>query len=163
MTRSAVRANCLDASALVKKYVKEEGSHKLKQYLQDQPTWYTTLFCYFEALSCLKTKWKRGEMTKDEYLGTAADLSADFWVRWRQVEDLDFGSPTVHGEAERIAKRHDKLDLSDAFQILSVRDGFFRGLSGESKTLLITADKDLADAAKQEGIGTWDPLREDPP
>lgn len=163
MSTSAVRANCLDASALVKKYVKEEGSNKLKQYLQDQPTWYATLFCYFEALSCLKTKWKRAEMTKDAYLEAASDLSADFWVRWRQVKDLDFGSPTVYGDAQRIARRHEKLDLSDAFQILSVKEGLFRGLSGESKTILITADKDLAEAARQEEIDTWYFLTEPPP
>ena len=53
MGRIACHAICLDASALVKLYVKEEGSDKIRDYVSRKGPWYTTLFCYFEALGVL--------------------------------------------------------------------------------------------------------------
>jgi len=47
------------------------------------------------------------------------------------------------------------LDLSDAFQILSVKQGFYSVLDGDSKTILITGDKKLSKAAKKEGLRVW--------
>ena len=46
---------CVDASALVKNYVKEDFSDE-SSYLRDHPDWYTTLFTFFEALTVLKVK-----------------------------------------------------------------------------------------------------------
>jgi hypothetical protein len=50
---------------------------------------------------------------------------------------LSFLSPGVFVAALRISERHD-LDLSDAFQIVSLKEGFFSVLSGESQTVLVT-------------------------
>jgi len=43
----------------------------------------------------------------------------------------------------------------DAFQLLTVKEGDFSHFINDSKTLLITADKNLASAAEKEGIKTW--------
>jgi predicted nucleic acid-binding protein len=55
------------------------------------------------------------------------------------------------------------VDLSDAFQILSVKKGYFSPLSGDSKTILVTADKTLAKIARAEGIKAWYFLTEPKP
>jgi predicted nucleic acid-binding protein len=55
------------------------------------------------------------------------------------------------------------LDLSDAFQILSVKEGYFSALIDESSTILVTADEALAKAARSEGIRSWYFLEEPEP
>lgn len=167
MPITACRANCLDASALVKLYVNECGSDILQQYLQHEPTYYTTLFCYFETLSVLKRKWLYGkngedEITQEEYREATFSLTAWFSLVSQKVKDLDFTSLTVFSEVQRISKDH-KLDLSDAFQILSVKQGFFSPLAGESRTILVTADKNLATVARKEGLRAWNLLSEPTP
>lgn len=150
---TALRANCLDASALVKLYVPEEGAAEiLRAYFHREPTKYTTPFCFYEALNCLKRKWVRDEITKENYLRSASDLCAWYRAISGHVKDLDFTSPTAFADARRIVEKTTlKLDLSDAFQILSVKAGFFSNLIGDSATILVTADEDLAIAARNEG------------
>jgi len=156
----AVRANCLDASALVKLYVREEGSDVLQRYFQDQATPYTTPLCFYEALTTLKVKWLyRKEITKDEHLKASFSMAAWFSHVSKQVRDLDLLSPIVFRDARSIVERYG-LDLSDAFQILSVKEGFFSALTADSRTVLVTADKELANGAKQEGILAWYILEE---
>jgi predicted nucleic acid-binding protein len=167
MNSIAVRANCLDASALVKLYVKENGSDILEGYLQNQATRYTTLLCFYEALTVLKVKWlykkdPKDSITRDQYLEAAYSMSAWFTHVSRRYKDLDFLSHDVFHNARSIAERY-CVDLSDAFQILSVKEGCFSGLAGDSKTLLVTADKKLAVVAKKEGICAWYILGEPAP
>lgn len=163
MKRTACRANCLDASALIKLYVTEDGSDQLKKYLDHEPTRYTTPFCYFETLNILKVKWLyRKEITQPEYHEASFSLTAWFSSMNSDIKDLDFTSPYVFIEVQRIAKLY-KLDLSDAFQIMSVKQGYFSPLVQDSKTILVTADKDLANAARQEGLRVWNLLSETEP
>jgi predicted nucleic acid-binding protein len=159
----AVRANCLDASALVKLYVKEDGSDILQRYFQNEATRYTTPLCFYEALTTLKVKWLyRKEITKDDYLILSFSMAAWFSHVSRQIRDLDFLSPIVFRDARSIVERYG-LDLSDAFQILSVKECFFSALASDSRTVLVTADKQLANAARQEGILAWYIMEEPSP
>ena len=57
-------------------------------------------------------------------------------------------------EAENLAKKYD-VDLSDALQIVTVRDGQFKNSARESKTVLATADGGLVKAAKNEDLWFW--------
>lgn len=77
MTSIFCRANCLDASALVKLHVAEDGAKIIRTYFDREPTKYTTPFCFYEALNVLKVKWLyRKAMTKEQYLDAAFRLSA---------------------------------------------------------------------------------------
>jgi hypothetical protein len=78
MPRKVARANCFDASALVKLHVNEEGSDIMRGYFHNRaPGGYTTPFCFYEALDVLKSKWLiRGEITRDEYFGSAKNAKA---------------------------------------------------------------------------------------
>jgi len=156
MTSIAVRTHCLDASALIKHYIKEHGSADLSAYLQGQANWYTTPFCLFEALSVLKAKFKNKNrpdaITEDEYHSAGFSMLADFDVRSKHLRDLDFINPLVFSEVQSICRKYPMLDFSDAFQILSVKKGYYSHFCGDSQTVLVTADADLAKAAELEGL-----------
>ena len=150
------RANCFDASALAKVFARETDSELVREYFYNRsPTKYTTPFCFYEALNVLKVKWLyRREITKDEYSRAAFQLAAWFEASTRYIKDIDFTQPTVFSQARRLVERH-SLDMSDAFQILSVKEGYFSGLSGDSSTILVTADERLAKVARMEGVKSW--------
>lgn len=150
-----VRANCFDASALVKVWVDEPDCGPARHYFNTQsPTKYTTPFCYFETLSAMKLKWLRGHISRDVYLKASFDITVWFQASSRKIKDIDFTSPPIFLRAKEIVERYE-IDLSDAFQILSVKEGYFSPLVNDSQTLLVTADENLAKAAQAEGLKAW--------
>ncbi len=150
-----VRANCFDASALVKVWVDEPDCGPARHYFNTQsPTKYTTPFCYFETLSAMKLKWLRGLISREVYLNAAFGLTVWFQATARKVKDIDLTHPPTFLRAKEIVEQYE-VDLSDAFQILSVKEGYFSPLVNGSATLLVTADEKLANAAKAEGVNAW--------
>lgn len=163
MNRPAARADFFDASALAKIYSDEPCSDVASDYFRSSATKYTTPFCFYEAMNVLKGKWKhKGQLTLDQYLDAAFRLTAWYGASSSEVKDLNFTEPATFTEAKEIAERS-RLDLSDAFQILSVKKGYFSVLVNESATVLVTADKELADAARAEGLRAWNLMLEPAP
>ena len=159
----AVWASCFDASALVKLYVDELGSDALRQYFQSHPNKYTTPFCYFETLTLLKVMYFcRKILTADEYHNATFDLTAWFGAFSENLPDIKLTEPHVLHEAQNLAKKY-SLDLSDAFQILSLKIGYYSPFVGGSQTVLLTADNNLATAARGESLRVWNLLSEPPP
>lgn len=156
MTSTAVRTHCLDTSALVKHYIHEKGSDELRPYLQGHANWYTTPFCLFEALSVLKAKAKNkrrtDRITEEQYHNAGFAMLTDFDARSKHLPDLDFVDPIVFSEVQSICRKYPTIDFSEAFQILSVKKGYFSPLCGDSQTVLVTADAELAKAAELEGL-----------
>ena len=150
------RANCFDASALLKVFTQETGSELVREYFYNRsPTKYTTPFCFYETLTVLKVKWLyRGELTQQQYTDAAFRLVAWFEASTRYASDIDLKDPLTFSKVRQLAERH-SLDLSDAFQIMSVKEGYFSHLINESQTVLVTADEVLATAAKEEGVRAW--------
>lgn len=139
MTSTAVRANFFDASALVKLHVQEEGSHIIRPYFNGQPTKYTTPFCHYEALNVLKVKWLyRREIAKEQYLDAALRLTAWFGSMSRGIKGIDFTEPKTFQDARRLVDKT-SLDLSDAFQILSVKTGYFSPCAATRKPYSLRA------------------------
>jgi predicted nucleic acid-binding protein len=160
------RANFFDASALVKVYSREPGSKLVREYfLSRAPARYTTPFCFYEALNILKSKWKfQGKMNEAQYQKAASEL-----VIWysrarvtRNLDDVDLTTPDVLRTVQGVASKH-SLDFSDALQIVSVKFGPFSRLVNDSQTVLVTADRELAAAARAEGLRSWDILTEPEP
>lgn len=150
------RANCFDASALVKVFSNEVASEFIRDFFHNQAsTRYTTPFCYYEALSVLKVKWHyRKELDESTYRECAFQLTAWYAGSLTSTKDIDFYDPLVFNRVRLLAEKY-LIDLSDAFQIESVKNGYFSGLIKESSTLLVTADKKLAEVARKEGIKAW--------
>jgi predicted nucleic acid-binding protein len=154
-TSAAIRMHCLDASALVKYYIDEPGSAALRAHLRDQPNWYTTPFCLYAALGILnaKAKVRRADrITEEQYHSAGLSMLADFEFRSKHVPDPDFVSSKVFFKVQSLCRAHPKIDFSDAFLILCVNNGYYSHAIGDSKTVLITADKHLAKSAQQEKV-----------
>ncbi len=117
MNRPPPRANCFDASALVKVFANETGSDVVRSYFRERsPTKYTTPFCFYETLNVLKVKWLyRQELTRNEYAKAVFELVAWFGASTKSAHDIDLKEPTVFFKVRELAERH-SLDLSDAFQ-----------------------------------------------
>jgi predicted nucleic acid-binding protein len=159
----ATRASCFDASALLKRYVEEEGSEAVRTYWAREPTKFTTSLCFHETLTLLKVShFYRKQLDRRQYRRATLDLCAWYDTVSKDIPELSFLSPTMFIAALRVSERHD-LDLSDAFQIVSLKEGFFSVLSGESQTILVTGDEALAEAARGEGLRVWNVLREPAP
>lgn len=158
----AVHATFFDASALVKLYIDEPGSAELRAYWRSQATKYTSPFCFYETLAALKRKRLKGALTKEQYLRAAKDLMAWFRASSARIDDLDFEKRDVFADVTELADHYD-LDLSDAFQLLTLQAGFFAALIGGSASVLVTADRELAEAARKVGARVWDCQREPMP
>jgi predicted nucleic acid-binding protein len=156
MEELPVRANCFDASALVKVFSDEESSEVIRDFFHNKsPTRYTTPFCFYEALSVLKVKWLyRKEIDESTYRQSAFRLTAWYAMTLTSTRDINFYDPVVFHRVQSLAEKY-AIDLSDAFQIESVKSGYFSHLADESRTLLVTADKRLSEVAKEEGIKVW--------
>jgi predicted nucleic acid-binding protein len=50
-----IRIHYLDASAIVKLFIAEEGSDRLQKYFSEESNFYTTSLCFAEALGALKS------------------------------------------------------------------------------------------------------------
>jgi predicted nucleic acid-binding protein len=157
----AVHATCFDASALAKLYIDELGSKELRQYWRIQATRYTTPFCFYETLGVLKQRVPK-VLTREQYFDAASRLHAWFRVSSSQINDIDFTQVDVFRDAKDLAQSYD-LDLSDAFQLLTLQAGFFAPLVGGSATLLVTADGKLAKAARCLKLPVWDCAQEPMP
>ena len=163
VNRIAARADFFDASALAKVYTQEPCSDAARHYFHNRATKYTTPFCFYEAMNILKGKWKyKGQLSLDQYLDAAFQLTAWYGASSSRINDLNFTEPTTFAEAKMIAYRNN-LDLSDAFQILSVKKGYFSVLVNDSTTILVTADGGLATAARTEGLRVWNLMTETAP
>jgi predicted nucleic acid-binding protein len=159
-----IKIHYLDASALVKILIKEEGSEIVQQYFGNESNFHTTSLCFAETLGVLKAKYLyRNEIREEEYWTACDELMAFAAYENIEIEDVNMSDRTLFTEVENLARQHRRnLDVSDAFQIVTIKYDFFSKFS-ETKPLLITADSNLADVARQEGLKVWYCVNEPPP
>lgn len=151
-----IRTHLLDTSALVKLVVDENGSERIRKYFTEKSVFWTTSLCFAEALGVLKVKhFYRKEITEEKYLSASEELVAHLRNGSISIEEVDITQISTFNEVEKISKSY-SIDLADAFQIVTMKKGFPSSLEGDSKTIFITGDSDLAQAAIKEGLRVWD-------
>ena len=159
----AVRTHYLDASAIVKLLVYETGCEGVRNYFNEQSTFYTTSLCFAETLGILKSKRFHRKppdnITEDQYIDACNDLMAHISCESIGIDDIQISDREVFTEIENIVQKY-SLDISDAFQIYTLKEGYFSRLSGESSPILITADERLAEVARNEGLRAWNCVKE---
>jgi len=154
------KAHYLDASALVKLVDdsggESEGRDALRKYYNEHASMYSTFYCLAEAFGVFKRKFLRKEITEDKYIKYVQNL-INRTVGWKlQIDETDILLPIVSVEAERLIRKwNHKIDFLDCFQIVTLLRGRNRVLVCESQSVLITADDDLANAARAEGARVW--------
>jgi predicted nucleic acid-binding protein len=115
-----------------------------------------TSLCFAEALGVLKTKhFNRKEITRKGYLNRSYLLTALLRDKRILLDEVPLSDPKIFNAVESVIKKH-QIDVSDAFQIVTIKRGRFKKFSGESQSLLITADRGLAKAARLEGVKVWE-------
>lgn len=159
-----IRTHYLDASAIIKLLVKEEGSDRLNEYFKNHSNFYTTSLCVGEALGVLKVKYfRRKEIDQEAYFAASEILTRGTdALGWLEIEEIKISDSNVFHEVEQLCKKH-SLDFSDGLQIYTLKKGLFSVLPGDSTPILITADDALAEAAKCEGGRVWHILKESEP
>lgn len=145
-----------DANCLVKLVLEEDGSEKLrKHFYACGSTAVTTSFCFYEALGVLKTKWSKknreDSISQECYLSASEELCALVEDENIQLEDLSFYDSESFRESEKITQEYG-IDLSDAFQLITLRKGMMAQLQTSIIPELITEDKDIGKAAIKLGL-----------
>lgn len=152
----------LDASALVKLVV-DEGDHMpVRQFYYSHPNCHATSLCLMEALGVLKGKWASNRLSQAEYLKATEALVIDAWGKKINPDNVDLFTPEGLKAVQALAAKH-SLDLSDALQLETILHGTYQYFAGDSKPILITADRQLAEAARSEGIRAWNCVAEGTP
>jgi predicted nucleic acid-binding protein len=147
----------LDASALVKRVCDEPGSETLKKLIRDAHTKpLTSWVLVAEALGVLKRKWQCDKTLDDTaYMNAVLELLINIRMDYIHPIDLEI----LNGEARlktyvvqimHVRNRHPELDAADALQLRAILEDM---LSVHEPTL-VSADKKLLAAAKEEGIKT---------
>jgi predicted nucleic acid-binding protein len=162
-----VRINYLDASVIVKLFVEELGSDRVRKFVEAEASVaLTTGVCFAEALGVLSRVFKKGRIDEAKYLKAQNDLLSRLRGKAIEICDVDVAGLEVVTEVENLISHYNKsknrrLDLSDAFQLVTIR----RVLKGVNRSafLLITADRYLAQVAKDEDIIVWDVLKDERP
>jgi predicted nucleic acid-binding protein len=160
-----IRTHYLDTSALVRLLVKEECSAALLTYIGPHATRFVTSLCFAETLGVLKAKRfrkKDPELSAEQYLSACEELMAHVRNGTLEIEDIRISQKDTYDEVEHLASKY-SLDTSDAFQLVTLKRGILSSLEGESRPILVTADENLAKAAKSEGLRAWDCVHDAPP
>ncbi|MEW8320096.1 MAG: type II toxin-antitoxin system VapC family toxin [Candidatus Thiodiazotropha sp.] len=182
---ATIKTHLLDASALVKLVVTEHKSDVVRNYFNNHSVFWTTSFCLTEAFGVLKTKHSRygknkkgllasikaffcGKPSADDgiseevYLAALEELVSMIRNETISIEEENIFNREIYNEVEQLCSKHG-LDAIDTFQLVTMLRGFPSKMSGESSTILITADRKLANAAKAEGLQSWYCIKEPSP
>lgn len=159
---AGIRTHYLDTSAIVKLLVDEEGTVIVRDYFNRYTNFYTTSWCFVETLGALKTKYLRRHISQKKYFDACDELMAHISGESIGIDEIEIANRETYSEVESLAQKYD-LDISDAFQIVTLKRGFLSRLTGESQPMLITGDSGLAVAVRQEGLKVWDLLEEPEP
>lgn len=131
-----------DASALVKRYVREEASARVRRLLvSDTPA--TSRLSEVEVTSALERRAREGAFSPAERDRALAALVSDFPVL--VVVEL---TPEITAKARALLQRH-ALGAGDAVQIASCL--YLQEKLGEPVTI-VAFDERLLTAARQEGL-----------
>ncbi len=149
----------LDASALVRLIADDPdempGRVALQRYYWNHPNMYATSYCVVEALSAFKLKFKRHKIIEDQYVKFVEDFIRTVVGANLMIDEVSILLPRIISEAQRLIRRH-RIDFIDSIQIVTILHGRFSPLDEDPKSILITADLDLAKAARAEGARVWE-------
>ncbi len=140
-----------DTSALVKEFVNEEGSDTIKQFVktaisEESSNFLTAAVTQAESEAAFAAMRRNRELTQPKY----EEVLQRFEKRWRVFSIVEVSSLLIDISGS-IARNH-KIKGCDAFQVASA-------LVGQAN-LVVSTDRDLNQAAKNEGLQVWNPMLE---
>jgi predicted nucleic acid-binding protein len=147
----------LDSSAIVKRYIEEKGSESIDAVytgLEKEGGMLAAFSAWNigEVLGAIDTRKQRGDLD-ERSMAEAVRLfvgETKKFVSMRKLIVLPIGSKTLEESRDLIVKHH--IYQADALQLATARQS--------ASTLILTADRKLAECARLEGMQTADPERE---
>jgi len=158
-------ARYLDASALAKLILldcsdEEPGRQVLLDYFNNKSgQFYTTPTCFAETIGVIDKKLSQKPFKRKE---AYEKLNEMVWGNSVKLDDVKPKCADIFDEAKRIFETYN-LGFSDTMQIVTIMHGNFSPFCAGSQSILITADKKLANAAREEGADAWYCIEEEPP
>jgi predicted nucleic acid-binding protein len=154
-----IRVLYLDASALVKLVADDEDELRGRDavcayYWSHSAHVYSTSYSITEALSAFKSKYVRRCIVRDKYKHYIREFLKLTIGSNLRIDEVPILSPFVRDEFDRLIDLYD-IDFLDCLQLATIMHGKYRAFDGGSKSLLITADKKLAEAARKENVDSW--------
>ncbi len=157
-------AHYMDASALIKFFVNEDGSERIRNHVSRcfaarrsfELVFRTTYLCFGETLGYFKTKLRRREISQAQYSDVTERVLQSISHTFEIEEPFLHILPNVQSSVVQMIDRYN-LDISDAFQLVAIRWIKERNerLVGGMEAILVTADSKLVCAARAEGIRAW--------
>lgn len=152
----SVKYRYLDASALVKLILldcpdEEPEGEDLRNYFNNKPKpFYTTPTCFAETIGVIDKKFSQNIITSEQRKEAYEKLIIMVWGNSVKLDDVKPECADIFDVAKRIFETY-KLGFSDTMQIVTILHGRFSDFCAGSQSILITADKKLANAARTEG------------
>jgi predicted nucleic acid-binding protein len=141
----------LDSSALVKRYVEEQGTDFVKSVLAGNGLITTSKLTYPEILSALMRKVRTGEIERKTFNGIVDVFDKD----WDHVLVLDFHKDLL--QIVRILIEKHPLKAADAIHLSSA---LWLRHSSKADVTFIASDSNLLKAARAEKLQVMNPLDE---
>jgi predicted nucleic acid-binding protein len=151
-----IKIKYLDASAIVKLYLDEEGSDYFRDYFNNHTNFCTVQMTFYEAMSVLKARLFNKD--KEKYRKSVEDLIISYWSKEQSrkivIEEIELNNYKIYLEISEIIWRYN-IDFADAIQIYAIVKGKYSHFALDSKSVLITADDKLEFAAEDNHIRVW--------
>jgi predicted nucleic acid-binding protein len=137
-----------DSSALVKKYVHEVGSDRVRELSNQTPLLATSKLAWPEILSGLGRKRRENGLTEKDYNKAVETFAAD-WESFLIVEFQDELLPLMR----QLAQKH-ALKGADLVHLSSV---LWLQKAAQERMTLVASDKQLLKTAKVEKLDVLNP------
>jgi predicted nucleic acid-binding protein len=155
------QTNVLDASAIIKLVIKEEGSDNLLEYCGRYPVFDTTSLCFSEAVGYLKSlRYFQNEISDDMYLAASDQLLAMLKDEVIRINNANLYDTKDWLGVEELIEKY-SIDISEAFQVYSIKHSFFSEAEKYPAPVLITGDTNLAATLRAENIPVWNCLEQE--
>jgi predicted nucleic acid-binding protein len=139
-----------DSSALVKRYLKEDGTEKVNSLIASQRLIATSKLAYPEILSTLTRKQREVEISRKDFKSVIAIFEKD----WEKLFIVEFHDELLKTIKELLGKYSlkgaDTLHLSSAIWL---------GRVTKTRVTFVASDATLLRAARSENLMIIDPVR----
>ncbi len=152
-----IKTYFFDTSIILKLLLSEENSDEARKIVNDPNCWVCTSWILIaEALSVLKRKWLRKKLSKKEYDSKIYFLFSLMEEGRVKPIDVEGKKLAAYGNViVGLGRKYGDLDIADLLQLSAISNNrFLKGLAAESRPILVTSDRRLNGAARQEGIST---------
>ena len=133
----------LDTSALVKRYIKEDGSEKVHPLFSSKKNLVTSKIAYVEVYAAFSRRKREGDLPPTRYQ-TVCRLFEREWPAYLVIE--------LHDDILRLSRDLIKKHPLRGFDAIHLASAKFIKQQIKKATTFVCADKRLLNSAKSEGF-----------